>query len=60
LKQTSDALSLLNAELESKVQERTEELAEAIQKLAASKGEVMRALEKEKEVNELKSRFITT
>lgn len=60
LKQTTDALSLLNAELESKVQERTEELAEAIQKLAASKGEVMRALEKEKEVNELKSRFITT
>lgn len=60
LKQTSDALSMLNAELESKVQERTEELAEAIQRLAQSKGEVMRALEKEKEVNELKSRFITT
>lgn len=60
LKQTSDALSMLNAELESKVQERTEELAEAIQRLAASKGEVMRALEKEREVNEMKSRFITT
>lgn len=60
LKQTSDALSLLNAELESKVQERTEELADAIERLAVSKGEVMRALEREKELNELKSRFITT
>lgn len=60
LKQTSDALSMLNAELESKVQERTEELAEAIQRLAVSKGEVMRSLQKEKEVNEMKSRFITT
>lgn len=60
LKQTTDALSLLNAELESKVQDRTEELAEAIEKLAESKGEVMRALERERELNEMKSRFITT
>jgi len=58
--QTSDELSKLNAELESKVRERTEELAVAIQRLAQSKGEVMRALEREKELNELKSRFITT
>ncbi len=60
LQQTSEALSLLNAELESKVQARTEELAEAIHSLAQSKREVMRALEREKELNELKSRFITT
>jgi PAS domain S-box-containing protein len=60
LQQTSEALSKLNTELESKVRNRTEELAEAIQRLAQSKGEVMRALEKEKELNELKSRFITT
>lgn len=58
--QTSDELSRLNAELESKVRERTEELAVAIQRLAQSKQEVLRALEKEKELNELKSRFITT
>lgn len=58
--QTSDALSQLNTELEMKVRERTEELAVAIQRLAQSKREVMRALEKEKELNELKSRFITT
>jgi PAS domain S-box-containing protein len=58
--QTSDELSKLNAELESKVKDRTEELAVAIQNLAQSKQEVLRALEKEKELNELKSRFITT
>ncbi|HEU4718196.1 MAG TPA: HAMP domain-containing sensor histidine kinase, partial [Bacteroidia bacterium] len=60
LKQTSDALSSLNAELENKVRERTEELADAINRLADSKVEVMRALEREKELNELKSRFVTT
>lgn len=60
LKQTSDALSQLNTELEHKVSERTEELADAIQRLAESKREVMRALEREKELNELKSRFVTT
>ncbi|CAN5229562.1 hypothetical protein BH09BAC5_BH09BAC5_12390 [soil metagenome] len=60
LKQTSEALSTLNAELEEKVRDRTDELAEAIQKLADSKQEVMRALEREIELNELKSRFITT
>jgi PAS domain S-box-containing protein len=60
LRQTSDALSTLNADLESKVHARTEELAEAIQRLAESKKEVLGALEKEKELNELKSRFITT
>lgn len=60
LQQTSDALSQLNSELEKKVSERTEELADAIQRLAASKKEVMRALEREKELNELKSRFVTT
>jgi PAS domain S-box-containing protein len=60
LQQTTDALSVLNAELETKVKERTEELAVAIDKLASSKSEVMRALERERQVNEMKSRFITT
>jgi PAS domain S-box-containing protein len=60
LQQTSEALTQLNTELETKVQERTEALADAIQRLAESKREVMRALEKEKELNELKSRFVTT
>ena len=60
LQQTSEALAKLNAELESKVKDRTEELADAIQRLAGSKREVMRALEREKELNEMKSRFVTT
>lgn len=60
LMQTSEALSKLNAELETKVQERTEELAQAFKDLAESKKEVMKALEKEKELNTLKSRFVTT
>jgi PAS domain S-box-containing protein len=60
LQQTSEALSRLNAELESKVADRTAELALAIKELADSKKEVVKALEKEKELNTLKSRFVTT
>jgi PAS domain S-box-containing protein len=60
LRQTSFQLSKLNQELEQKVQERTLELAEMIRKLTESKKEVDLALEKEKELNNLKSRFIST
>lgn len=60
LQQTTEALAKLNAELESKVNERTEELAAAFQELAESKKEVLKALEKEKELNNLKSSFVTT
>lgn len=59
-KNIENELNLLNKELEHRVEERTEALATAINDLAASKEEVVRALEKEKELNELKSRFITT
>ena len=59
LRQSADAIQQLNRELEDKVQARTEELADAIQQLAESKREVMLALEKERELNELKSRFVT-
>jgi PAS domain S-box-containing protein len=59
-KRQEDEIKALNAELEHRVAERTEELAQAIKKLAESKQEVIRALETEKELNELKSRFITT
>ena len=47
-------------DLEQKVQERTLELAEMIRKLTESKKEVDMALEKERELNNLKSRFIST
>lgn len=60
LKKTSFQLSMLNQELEQKVQERTLELAEMIRKLTESKKEVDTALEKERELNHLKSRFIST
>ena len=60
LKKTGFQLSKLNQELEQKVQERTLELAEMIRKLTESKKEVDLALEKEKELNNLKSRFIST
>lgn len=55
-----ESIKKLNTELEVRVKERTEELAEAINRLAESKQEVMLALERERELNELKSRFITT
>jgi PAS domain S-box-containing protein len=60
LKKTSFQLSKLNQDLEQKVQERTLELAEMIRKLTESKKEVDTALEKERELNNLKSRFIST
>jgi PAS domain S-box-containing protein len=60
LKKASFQLSKLNQELEQKVQSRTLELAEMIKKLTESKKEVDLALEKEKELNDLKSRFIST
>jgi len=50
----------LNEELEKRVQDRTIELANAITELARSKEEVVKALSKEKDLNELKSRFVTT
>ncbi len=60
LKEKSDEILRLNEHLESKVKDRTRELANAIRELAESKNEVMKALDKEKQLNELKSRFVTT
>ncbi|MFN3342689.1 MAG: ATP-binding protein [Flavobacteriales bacterium] len=60
LMQTSEALAKLNTELENKVQERTKELEKANKDLNDSKKEVLKALEVEKELNNLKSRFVTT
>lgn len=49
----------LNAELEAKVEERTIILKEALQRLEQSQAELSEALDKEKQLNEIKSRFVS-
>ncbi len=49
----------LNAELEMKVEQRTRILQEALKELEKSQKEVNEALNKEKELNEIKSRFVS-
>lgn len=60
LRHSSEAIYKMNVQLELKVNERTNELAAAIKKVEDSRKEVLKALEREKELNELKSRFVTT
>jgi PAS domain S-box-containing protein len=50
----------LNTELEQKVQDRTTMLRETLAQLERSKGELAESLEKEKELGDLKSRFVST
>ncbi|GHB71592.1 sensor histidine kinase [Persicitalea jodogahamensis] len=49
----------LNTELETRVEQRTRELAETLLKLEESQKEALRALEKERELNDMKSQFVT-
>jgi len=49
----------LNLELENKVEERTMILKEALQELETSQRNLNEALDKEKELNEIKSRFVS-
>lgn len=49
----------LNADLEKKVDERTKVLHEALLELENSKEQLSEALSKEKELNDMKSRFVT-
>jgi PAS domain S-box-containing protein len=49
----------LNGELETKVEQRTKILQEALKELEKSQKEVNEALNKEKELNEIKSRFVS-
>lgn len=58
-KEAEERIKRVNAELEQKVEERTKILKETLHQLEASKDELSVALEKEKELNDMKSRFVT-
>jgi PAS domain S-box-containing protein len=59
-KMMENELKQLNSELEQKIESRTKMLRETLAELENSKEELSEALETEKELNELKSRFVTT
>lgn len=59
LKRITEDIGKLNTELETKVEQRTLILREALQELERSQGELSEALSKEKELNEIKSRFVS-
>ncbi|GEO11568.1 hypothetical protein SAE01_40640 [Segetibacter aerophilus] len=59
LEKVSDEIRTLNADLEMKVEERTLILKEALQKLEVSQRELSEALDKERQLNEIKSRFVS-
>jgi PAS domain S-box-containing protein len=59
LEKISDDIRELNAELEGKVEERTMILKEALQRLEQSQLELSESLSKEKQLNEIKSRFVS-
>ena len=58
-KKAEEKIEKLNNELEHKISERTQQLTTALEQLEHSKQEVMAALDKEKELSELKSRFVS-
>ena len=59
LEKISNDIRKLNADLEGKVEERTLILKEALQKLEESQIELNESLDKEKLLNEIKSRFVS-
>ena len=59
LEKVSNEIRKLNADLEVKVEERTMILKEALQRLEQSQTELSEALDKEKQLNEIKSRFVS-
>jgi PAS domain S-box-containing protein len=59
LERVASVLIATNEELERKVSDRTQVLQEAIRELERSRNELKKALEKEKDLNDLKSRFIS-
>lgn len=59
LERITNEIKILNAELEAKVEERTLILREALERLEESQKELSDALQKEKQLNEIKSRFVS-
>ncbi|HWR33335.1 MAG TPA: PAS domain-containing sensor histidine kinase [Chitinophagaceae bacterium] len=59
LEKITEKIRQLNTELEAKVEERTLILKEALQKLEQSQLELSDALDKERQLNEIKSRFVS-
>ena len=59
LEKVSDEMRKLNSELEAKVEERTVILKEALQRLEQSQEELSEALGKERQLSEIKSRFVS-
>ena len=59
LKRVTSEIKSMNAELEQKVEDRTKMLREALAELERSKEELNLAFENEKDLSELKSRFVT-
>ena len=59
LEKVSDEIRKLNSELEAKVEERTVILKEALQRLEQSQQELSEALDKERQLSEIKSRFVS-
>ncbi|MBL7943761.1 MAG: PAS domain S-box protein [Flavobacteriales bacterium] len=59
IRRMNQELKTLNEELERKVGERTLVLKEALRELETSRDELSEALDKEKELNEMKTRFIS-
>lgn len=58
-KQQEERILKMNQGLEEKVSERTQILKQALHELEASRTQLSQALEREKELNDMKSRFVT-
>lgn len=59
IKESSEKIHKINTELEQKVESRTKMLRETLAELEASKADIHEALKKERELGDLKSRFVT-
>ena len=59
LERVSDQIRKLNAELEQKVEDRTKMMKEALSELERSRQDLSLLLQKEKELGDLKSKFVT-